>query len=132
MTIKFECEEIDINIEELGCTLMFSDKKDNKIEKIDNLTLDEIEAQQGQYLMLQRSFAEDDDEDDYYYIESNNEDINGEFEDFSIYLSRRKFMLTIREYKLEIYFNANKAKFEELKDVLKVIVDGKGEFTIDE
>jgi len=132
MTLKFVCKQLSINDEELGCTLSLSDSDEIEMQKTSDLSLKEIEASLGHYVLLQRSYPEDDDEDDYYYIESSNDEMNGEFEDFSIHLSRAIFLLNTGNHCIEVLLSLNNKEFDELKKALKTIVNGKGELIIND
>tara|TARA_B110000285_G_C14541288_1_gene345095 strand:+ start:77 stop:466 length:390 start_codon:yes stop_codon:yes gene_type:complete len=67
MKINFQCIELNITDEEMGCTVTFSDSKsaDDQFK-----SMEEIMKCNERYLLIQRTYPEEDDEKDYYYIES--------------------------------------------------------------
>ena len=123
--MKFECKEISINDEEFGCTVSLSDTKEkNNYDK--ELSIDEVMDSLGQYIMLQRTYAEEDFEDDYYYFETNEFNKSEELVDFEIILTDNEFILTVDNEKYEIQINPNEQEWDELKKSLKKITEHKG------
>lgn len=129
--MKFDCKQITINNEELGCTVSFYDRKQNGEAQVD-MTVDEIIKSIGEYVMLQRTYPEDDFETDYYYIETSNLDIAGELKNFKIKLSRTKFAMTYSNKKIEIAIKPIDKKFNALKEALRIIANKQGELIIEE
>jgi len=123
--MKFDCKEISIIDEEFGCTLTFSENVDDGIAQM-NMTTDELMNSSGKYLMLQRTYPEDEFDKDYYYIEMSDFDKSGEFEDFTIDLYRRQFLMTYCDNLFEIGINIDDKKFENLMVVLAQIVNKQG------
>jgi hypothetical protein len=128
---KFECKELSISDLEFGCEITFSEKPDT-YEPSNELTVDEILASSGQYIMLQRTYAEDEFEDDYYYFESSDFDKSCELEDFKIELTHAKFVITIDNEIFETKINVEELEFENLKIVLSKIINGKGNLIIND
>ena len=128
---KFECKELSISDLEFGCEITFSEKPDTD-ELSKELTVDEILASAGKYIMLQRTYAEDEFEDDYYYFESSEFDKSCELEDFKIELSRERFVININNEMFEVETNVEKIEFENLKLVLTKIINGKGNLIIED
>jgi hypothetical protein len=127
--IKFECKELSINDLEFGCEITFSENSDT--ESSEELTVDEILASTEQYIMLQRTYAEDEFEDDYYF-ESSDFDKSCELEDFKIELSRERFAININNEMFEAEINVEKIEFENLKLALTKIINGKGNLIIED
>ena len=100
--------------EEFGCTLTFSENRNNNVSKI-GITIDEILTSSGNYILLQRTYPEDEFESDYYYIETSNPDKSGELKDFSINLYRTQLLLTYDNEIIEIGINTSDEEFEILK-----------------
>ena len=127
--MKFECKEISISDEEFGCTVTLSENKEmNDFEK--EQTVDEIMNSIGQYIILQRTYAEDEFEKDYYYFETIDFDKSGELNDFKITLTQTEFILTYENEKYEIQINPDREVFDELKKVLLKITEHKGKLNI--
>ena len=129
--MKFDCKQISINNEELGCTVSFYDRKQAGEAQAD-MTIDEIIESIGDYVMLQRTYPEDDFETDYYYIETSNPNIAGELKNFIIKLSRTKMSMTFSNKEIEISINPIDKKFNELKEALRIIANNQGELIIEE
>lgn len=127
--MKFDCKEISISDEELGCTLTLSENEDNGTSET-GMTIDEIMTSIGQYILLQRTYPEDESESDYYYIETSNPDKSGELKNFSIDLYRTQFLMTYDNEIFEISINTNNQKFEALKKTLEKITNKKGNFNV--
>ena len=129
--MKFDCKQISINNEELGCTVSFYDRKQDGEAQTD-MTIDEIIESIGEYVMLQRTYPEDDFETDYYYIETSNPNIAGKLKNFLIKLSRTKMSMTFSNKEIEISINPIDNKFNELKEALRIIANNQGELIIEE
>lgn len=128
---KFECKELSISDLEFGCEITFSENPDTN-ESSEELTVDEILASTKQYIMLQRTYAEDEFDDDDYYFESSDFVKSCELEDFKIELSRERFAININNEMFEAKINVDKIEFEQLKLVLTKIINGKGDFIIED
>lgn len=129
--MEFDCKEISISEEELGCQVTFSENQDLGV-KTENMSVKEIIESTGRYLLLQRSFPEDDFEKDNYYYETNNENLYGDLVDFEMILTRNKFELKLPIEKIKISISPTKKEYSELKRVLPIITDKKGRLIINE
>jgi hypothetical protein len=127
--MNFECKEISINDEEFGCTVSLSDtREENNYDR--EQTVDEIMDSLGQYIMLQRTYAEDEFEENYYYFETNVFGKSRELDDFEITLTETEFTLTIDNDIFKIKISLNEQKWDELKEALKKITEHIGRLTI--
>ena len=124
--MKFECKELEIDNQEFGCSITFSENVNNGIFE-ENLTFDEMLHSIGTYIMLQRTYAEDEFEEDYCYFESNDSEKSGELENFEINLSRNQFSLNFENEVYEIQFKLDNKLFNKLKENLKIIAYEKGQ-----
>ena len=124
--MKFICKEIEIENQEFGCTITFSENVDNGICE-EKLTFDEIIDSIGTYIILQRTQVEDEFEEDYCYFESSDPEKSGELEQFEIILSRNQFVLNFEKEVYEIQLKLDNKKFEKLKENLKIISYEKGQ-----
>ena len=127
--MNFVCKEISIDNEYFGCTVSLSDTvEEHYFDK--EQTVEEIMNSLGQYVMLQRTYAEDEFDDDYYYFETNQLDKSGELDDFEINLTEKNFILTIENHKYEIQIEPNEQEWNELKEALKKLTEHKGRLNI--
>jgi hypothetical protein len=71
MKIDFQCIELTIQDEELGCTIIFSDSKsaDDQFK-----TEEEIMNSVEKYLLVQKTYAEDEYDMEHYHIECSESD----------------------------------------------------------
>jgi hypothetical protein len=127
--MKFRCKEISINDEELGCTITFSENIENE-ESVENKTIDEIMNSIGQYITLQRTYPENKHERDYYYFESSDFEKSGELKNFKIDISPNQFSMNLDDEVYEIEIGVTKIKFEEIKQVLSKIANGRGQINL--
>ena len=127
--MKFDCKEISINDEELGCQVNFSENK-NLGAKSENMTTEEILNSIGSYLLLQRSYPEEYFENDNYYYETHDENLCGDLEDFEIVLSRHYFELKLPIGHIEISITPTEKEFIELKKILPILTNKKGKLII--
>src|SRR5690606_1594123 len=119
MTMNFQCEELTISDEELGCTIIFSDSKsaDDQFK-----TIDEIMNSEEKYLLIQKTYPEDDYEYNYYHIESSESDTELDFEDkMTVRLSREKFEISWSGDQLKIGLDLTDRELNALKEVLEVV-----------
>ena len=130
MKMKFDCKEISINNEELGCTVCFYDRKQVGEDQV-GMTIDEITESIGVYVMLQRKYPEDDFETDYYYIETSNPDLVGELKNFKIKLTETKFLMSYFDIEIEIAIQPIDKKYNALKEALRIIANNQGELIIE-
>ncbi len=129
--MKFNCKQVTIDDEEFGCTVTFYEKED-KYKYEDKISIDKIMASQGQYILLQRTYAEDDFEDDYYYIEMSEYDKSGDLRDFNIDLYRNRFLILYKNELIEVKINLDDREFEKLKTALKKIANKEEQLKINE
>lgn len=86
----------------------------------------ERDQEDGPYLLLQRAFFEEDEGDDApCYVETHDERLIGHYADIAVKLSRHhltvKLPPPINEI-IEASFSATDEEFQEISDILKVIV----------
>lgn len=127
--MKFNCKEISISDEEFGCTVTLSEN-DEKYGHEKEQTVEEIMNSLGQYIMLQRTYAEDEFEEDFYYFETSDFDKSGELNDFKITLTETEFILTFENEKYEIQITPDRRVYEELKKALIKVTEQKGKLFI--
>jgi hypothetical protein len=127
--MKFTCQEISISNEEFGCTIFLSDTMEEyEFEK--EQSNHEIIESLCQYIMIQKTYAEDEFEEDYYYFETSDHDKSGELNEFEITLSENNFIFKTENDTYEIEINANEEEFNELKEALKTITYHKGKLIL--
>ena len=118
-TMNFQCKELTISDEELGCTIIFSDSKsaDDQFK-----TIDEIMNSEEKYLLIQKTYPEDDFEHSYYHIESSESDTELDFEDKMIVrLNRDKFEISWSGDQLKIGLDLTNRELIDLKEILEVV-----------
>lgn len=118
MKMNFQCEELIILDEELGCTITFSDSKstDDQFK-----TFDEIINSDIKYLLIQKTYPEDDYEDDCYHIESSESDTVLDSEDkIIVTLSRDNFEISWSGDHLKIGLNLTDKELKDLKGIFEV------------
>ncbi|MDO6604066.1 hypothetical protein [Arenibacter palladensis] len=117
MTMNFQCKELTISDEELGCTITFSDSKsaDDQFK-----TIDEIMNSKKKYLLIQKTCPEDDYELDHYHIESSESDTELDSEDkITVRLSRENFEISWSGDRLKIGLNLTDKELKDLKEILE-------------
>ncbi len=129
--MKFNCKQVTIDDEEFGCTVTF-DEKEDKYKYENKISIDKIMASRGQYILLQRTYAEDDFEDDYYYIETSDFDKSGDLQHFNIDLFRNRFLMGYKNEMIEVNININGRQFEKLKNALRKIANKEAQLRIHE
>ncbi|HUX59290.1 MAG TPA: hypothetical protein VMV77_20125 [Bacteroidales bacterium] len=127
--MKFDCKEISISDEELGCQVTFSEIPDLGAAT-ENMSLKEIEESIGKYLLFQRFFPEEDFDSDELYFETNDENLCGDIEDFKITLSRHSVKLRLDSETIDVSINPTDDEFSDLKRVLPIIINNHGELII--
>ncbi|MEJ7738597.1 MAG: hypothetical protein WKF97_14300 [Chitinophagaceae bacterium] len=134
LKMKFDCKKISIDDGEFGCTVSLSEKPDDNDPSKSKMTLkmsiDEVLASIGQYVLLQRTYPEDEFEEDYYYIETSNQDISSRLKDYRIDLYRSKFLMAFDNELFEISIKSNEKEFDNLKKALKKLTNKTGELII--
>jgi hypothetical protein len=128
--MKFDCKEISISDEEIGCQVIFSEFPDLGATT-ENRTIKEMEESIGKYILFQRFFPEEDNDPDTSYFETNDETLCGNIEDFKIALSTRSLKLTIDKETIEVTINPTNYEYSELKRVLPIIINNHGELLIE-
>jgi hypothetical protein len=127
--MKLDCKEISISDDELGCTIEFSEEKEEFDVNIKK-SVKEILASIKPYILLQRTYGEDEFEEDYYYFETLDFDKAGELKDFTIEVYRKKIVITYNNEIFEITIHAKDKIFENLKTALKKIANKDGQLRI--
>lgn len=129
--MKFNCNKISISDEEFGCTLTFSEKEETDISSMD-LTIEEIISSSDQYVLLQRTYAEDDLDREYFYIETSDFEKAGEYHNISVNLWRTLFVLKYDDEVIEVNFDTDDLEFENLKSILEKIINKNGQLIVHE
>lgn len=133
--MKFNCKEISINDEDLGCQILFTENADIDF-KSENMSVKETMEATGKYLLIQRFYLEDDFEDNYEsgnsYYETHDKNLCGDFKDFELELSRQFLVLKFLTGNIEISIQPTEMKFTELKTLLPVLTNKKGKILINE
>lgn len=115
MKVNFQCKELTILDEELGCTVTFSDSKSANDQF---KSIKEIVNSNEKYLLIQRTYPEDDDDEDYYYIESSESDtIFNPDEKIIVKLNQKRFEVNSSGEQLRIGLNLEN---QELKDLVRI------------
>jgi hypothetical protein len=129
--MKFDCKEISISDEELGCQVTFSEIPDVGAA-IENMSLKEFKESIGKYLLLQRFFPEDDFDSDNLYFETHDENLCGDIDDLKISLSKHSLKLSLDSEIIDISINPTEDEFSELKRVLPIIINNHGELIMND
>jgi hypothetical protein len=116
MKINFQCIELTIQDEELGCTVTFSDSRsaDDQFK-----TEEEIMNSIEKYLLIQRTYAEDEYDKENYHIESSESNANFD--------PREKIIMRINHNRLEAKWSGEEIliglnlKNQELENLLRVL-----------
>ena len=127
--MKLDCKEISINEGELGCEVTFSESEQLGSEN-ENMSFNEMIVSIGRYLLLQRTYPEDEFDRDNYYFETHDENLCGELEGFEIVLSRQSFELKFDSEIVEISINPSENEYVDLKHVLPIIINKRGNLII--
>jgi hypothetical protein len=129
--MKINCIEISISDEELGCEVTFSEKK-NLGEESENMSVQEIINSIGEYLLIQRSYADFEDEGDYIYFETHNEEYAGELNDYEMVLTKERFELKLLNGVIEVLINPTDKEYSELKKILPILMNKTGKLIIND
>lgn len=127
--MKINCIEISISDEELGCEVTFSEKKDLG-EETENMSVQEIIDSTGEYLLIQRSYADFEDEGDYIYFETHNKEYAGELSDYEMVLSKERFELKLLNGEIEVLINPTDKEYSELKKILPILTNKTGKLIV--
>ena len=116
--MNFQCIELTISDEELGCTITFSDSKssDNQFKSIE-----EIMNSEEKYLLIQRTYPEDDDDVENYHIETTETEVDLLSDDIkmTVEIAPERFKIEFPGTQLEIGLNLTDKELENLKEILK-------------
>ncbi|WP_339896036.1 hypothetical protein [uncultured Algibacter sp.] len=119
MEINFQCIELTIQDEELGCTVIFSDSRSADDQyKTDEEIMNSVEK----YLLIQKTYAEDEYEYDTecYHLESS--ESNESFDPFgkiNINVTKEKLEVNLIGEKVIIGLNLKKQELEKLLRILE-------------
>ena len=119
MKINFQCEELTLSDQELGCTVIFSDSisADDQFK-----TIEEIMNSEEKYLLIQRTYPEEEYDPDFYYIESSETDTElSPKNKMIVSLSQEKFEIDWSGDHLEIGLNLTEQKLKDLMEILEVV-----------
>ena len=117
--MNFQCEELTISDDELGCTVKFSDSK-----SLDDqfMTIEEIMNSDEKYLLIQRTYPEDEYDLDYYQIESSETETELNSKDkLIVRLSPEKLEIDCSGDHLEIGLSLTDKEHQDLKEVFDVV-----------
>ena len=123
--MKFECNDISISDSEFGCQICFSDEVDNG-NKSQNNNSDSI----GNYILLQRTYPEDDFDEDLSYIEFSVFDKSGALKNYKIDLYKNRLLIYYKNENIEILYDVNEFKYQQIKKVIRDIANQDGELII--
>ncbi len=129
--MKLNCIEIAINDEELGCQVIFSNKK-SLGEEVAHMTVQEIIDSTGEYLLIQRSYPEFEDESDYIYFETQNEEYAGELSDYEMVLTKERFELKLLNGEIEVLINPTDKEYSKLKKILPILTNKTGKLIVND
>jgi len=127
--MNFDCKEISISDEELGCQVAFYESPDSG-EAAENMSLKELIESIGKYLLFQRFFPEEDSDSDEFYFETHDENLCGHIENFKITLSRHSVKLILDSETIDVSINPTDDEFSGLKRVLPIIINNHGELIL--
>ena len=129
--MKIECKRIEIEDNEFQFSLTFYEKEqEDTFETAKKITAENVMDSLGEYISLNRSYAEDEFDSDYYYLEVSDCEKSTELKDFTIDLFRNKLMLKCKDDLFEINFTVNDLLFSDLKDSLIKANFNKGLLTL--
>lgn len=116
--MNFQCEELLIEDEELGCTITFSD---TKISEDQYKTAEEIMNSDERHLLIQRTYPENDNDLDNYHIETSESDIELISDDIKmdVAIDRERFKIDWPGAHLEIGLNLTDKELKNLKEILE-------------
>jgi hypothetical protein len=116
MKFNFQCVELTIQDEELGCTVIFSDSRSADYQF---KTEDELMNSDEKYLLIQRTYSEDEYDKECYYIESS--ESNKDFETsekIKININENRIDINWLDEQLIIGLNLKNQEFENLLHIL--------------
>ncbi len=122
--MQFECNNIKIEENHLGCSICFCEK--TICQNFDKLGYENIIQNEEQYLILRRSYAEIKEEEDYLYIETPNSEFSGEFFKIQINLYSNNLLLSTERDTIDINLKLKEEELVQLEFILKKIIGNKG------
>jgi hypothetical protein len=133
--MEFNCKEILIYDEDLGCQILFTENA-NIGSKSQNISIKELMKSTSKYLLIQRFYSEDDFEDNSEsinsYYETHDDNLCGGLENFELELSRHFLMLRFPAENIEISIKPTEKEYTELKTLLPVLTNKKGKISIND
>jgi hypothetical protein len=129
--MKINCIEISISDEEIGCQVIFSEKK-SLGEDSANMSVQAIIDSIGKYLLIQRSYPDFEDESDYIYFETHNEEYAGELVDYEMVLSKEQFELKLINGEIEVLINPTAKEYRGLKKIFPILTNKTGKLIIND
>lgn len=127
--MKFLSKEIAISDEELGFTLTFYERKSDPIAE-SKMTIKQLMDLKGEYLLIQKTYAEDDFETDYFYFETNDPEKSGQLNFYTIDLYKNRLLMSFGNELFEINFIIDDQEFEKIQKALKTLTHNKGNLII--
>ena len=127
--MKFDCNELSISDDQLGLTITLSEMKDDPVAEM-SMTDKELMNLPGEYLLIQKTYAEDEFEKDFYSVETSDPEKSGELTSFTINLYRHQFLIAWDDELFEIKMNIDNREFEALKAALKKLTISSGHLVI--
>lgn len=115
MKVNFQCKEFEIQNEELGCTITFSDSfsADDQFKTVKEIMNDDVK-----YLLIQRIYAEYNDDTDFYHFESTELDFEPD-EKMTVNLRKNSFEIKSYFGHMTIGLNLKNKELEELTHILE-------------
>ena len=127
--MEFECKEIRVSYEELGCTVTFSDTPDKGY--IENQSVEEIMNSNEKYLLLQRTYPEDEfEKDDFCYIETNDFETSGHYSEFKMELDENEINVNWEDNEVRVGLKMNVEEYKKLISALRIITKQTGNLKI--
>ena len=128
--MKIDCKRIEIEDNEFQFSLTFYEKEQEEThETAKKITVENVMDSIGEYISLNRSYAEAEFDSDYYYLEVSDFEKSTELQDFTIDLFRDKLILKCKDDLFEINLTVNDMLFNDLKDSLIKVSSKKGLLT---
>jgi len=125
------CKRIEISDEYIGSGVSFYENEfDNTHVVLNPLSsIKDITNSIGNYISINKTYAEDEFEEDFCYIEQSDFDKSGEFKNLTIDLYPNKITMLFNEELYEINFEIDTAMFIKLKNTLEKIMYKSGKIT---
>ncbi len=122
--MKFDCNTIKFNEDNLACEIIFCDYKNKQLECLNSSG--NVFNYSSNYLILKRSYAETNLEEDYVYIETPEPENSGEFKNLQLNVYRNNLLLSYEKKLIDINLKISNKEFNKLEFILKKIIGGKG------